>query len=174
MVLVDDADRPVGTAAKLAAHRTGALHRAFSVFVFDGHGRLLLQRRARTKYHSGGLWSNTCCGHPRPGEATAAGAARRLEEEMGITCALRGAGAFTYRARVGELEEHEFDHVLTGRFDGEPRPDPREVEAWRWAPPASLAAELAAAPGTFTPWFGPAFALARAALGGGPEGAGEA
>jgi isopentenyl-diphosphate delta-isomerase len=160
VVLVDAQDRAVGTASKLDAHRSGALHRAFSVFVFDRRGRLLLQRRALAKYHSGGLWTNTCCGHPRPGEAVSDAAVRRLREEMGIACPLRPAGAFTYRASLGELEEHEFDHVLVGRFDGDPRPEPDEVAAWRWAAPDDLSRELAEAPGRFTAWFGRALALA--------------
>jgi isopentenyl-diphosphate delta-isomerase len=166
VVLVDAGDRAVGTAPKLAAHRTGALHRAFSVFVFDGRGRLLLQRRAAAKYHSGGLWTNSCCGHPRPGEAVLDAAGRRLREEMGISCVLRPVGAFTYRARLGELEEHEFDHVLVGRFDGEPVPDPGEVAAWRWVEPGEAARELAASPEAFTAWFGRALALASPAAGG--------
>jgi isopentenyl-diphosphate Delta-isomerase len=160
VVLVDEQDHAVGTASKLAAHRTGALHRAFSVFLFDGRGRLLLQRRALAKYHSGGLWTNTCCGHPRPGESVTDAAGRRLREEMGIACALRPAGAFRYRARLGELEEHEFDHVLVGRFDGDPRPAPDEVADWRWVEPDAAARELAEAPDRFTAWFDRALALA--------------
>jgi isopentenyl-diphosphate delta-isomerase len=161
VVLVDEHDRETGTAPKLAAHRAGSLHRAFSVLVFDRRGRVLLQRRARGKYHSGGLWSNTCCGHPRPGESPAAGAGRRLAEEMGFASELCPVGAFTYQARLGELMEHEYDHVLVGRFDGEPRPDPSEVEEWRWVDPAEVTAELAAAPERFTAWFGQVLALAR-------------
>jgi isopentenyl-diphosphate delta-isomerase len=160
VVLVDERDRAIGTARKLDAHRAGALHRAFSVFVFDGRGRLLLQRRALAKYHSGGLWTNTCCGHPRPDESLLGAARRRLAEEMGIACDLRAAGAFTYRARLGDLEEHEYDHVLVGRFDGDPRPAATEVADWRWVDPAVTAGELAAAPQTFTAWFGRALALA--------------
>jgi isopentenyl-diphosphate delta-isomerase len=165
VVLVDERDRETGTAPKLDAHRSGALHRAFSVMVFDRRHRVLLQRRARSKYHSGGLWANTCCGHPRPGESVVEAASRRLTEEMGIAVALRPVGAFTYRARLGDLEEHEYDHVLVGRYDGEPRPAPAEVEDWRWVDPAAAAAELAAFPERFAVWFGQVLALARSAGG---------
>jgi len=154
VVLVDAGDRVVGTAPKLDAHRTGALHRAFSVFVFDAQDCLLLQQRARGKYHSGGLWTNTCCGHPRPGEATAAAAERRLREEMGIACPLRDGGWFVYRADVGGgLVEHELDRVLVGRSNREPRPDPAEVAGWRRASVRDLRMELDRLPARFTAWF---------------------
>src|SRR5918997_6672888 len=124
VILVDEADREVGTGSKLEAHREGALHRAFSVFVFDRRGRLLLQKRAAGKYHSGGLWSNTCCGHPRPGEATAEAARRRLREEMNFDCELRAAFEFLYRAQfTNKLIEHEYDHVFVGEFGGVFVPD---------------------------------------------------
>ena len=132
------------------------------MFVSDGTGRVLLQRRAAGKYHSPGAWSNTCCGHPRPGEETAAAAARRLHEEMGFACALAPAGSFTYRARVGELIEHEIDHVFTGRFDGTPQPDALEVAAWRWVDPAELAADLAVRPERYSVWLGLALEHVRA------------
>jgi isopentenyl-diphosphate delta-isomerase len=159
VILVDPDDEPIGTAEKLEAHRSGALHRAFSIFVLDGRGRILMQRRAEGKYHSGGRWSNTCCGHPRPGEETAAAAERRLREEMGISCELRGLFSFTYRVELENgLQEHEIDHVLIGRHDGEPSPDPAEVAEWRWIPPASLEREIAREPHRFTPWLPPALA----------------
>jgi isopentenyl-diphosphate delta-isomerase len=163
VVLVDERDREIGTAPKLDAHQSGALHRAFSVVLFDRAGRMLLQRRARSKYHSGGLWANTCCGHPRPGEPVTDAARRRLSEEMGVTAALVPVGSFRYRARLGDLEEHEFDHVLVGRFDGTPAPDPEEVEAWRWLSPADAARELSASPAAFAVWFRQVLELARAA-----------
>ena len=154
VVLVDEDDREVGLAEKWEAHRTGVLHRAFSVFVFDDAGRVLLQRRAREKYHSGGLWSNTCCGHPLPGESVADGARRRLREEMGIDVALSPAARFTYRAYLeGGMVEHEIDHVLTGMWSGSPSPDPAEVEDWRWTSPAELERELGDAPRRFTAWL---------------------
>ncbi len=158
VILVDTSDRPIGSAPKLAVHRDGRLHRAFSLFVFDPRGRLLLQRRASGKYHSGGLWSNTCCGHPRPGEATADAAQRRLHEEMGFDCALQPAGAIVYRVEVGaELWEHEYDHLFTGIYRGDPRPDPQEVEDWRWVAIDELLLELRQNPSGFTAWFEPAF-----------------
>jgi isopentenyl-diphosphate Delta-isomerase len=162
VVLVDVGDRPVGAAPKLAVHQTGELHRAFSVFLFDDEFRLLLQQRARSKYHSGGLWTNTCCGHPRPNEAVAAAAARRLREEMGIGGALHHAGTFRYRAVVGDLIEHEVDHVFAGRFTGAPSPDPDEVGAWRWVARPALEAELVAHPQRFSSWFSQAFQMAAA------------
>jgi isopentenyl-diphosphate delta-isomerase len=154
VVLVDENDREVGTAEKLEAHVSGALHRAFSVFVLNGRGELLLQRRAAGKYHCGGLWTNTCCGHPRPGEPVAAGARRRLREEMGIDCELTPAGTFVYRAEVGGgLVEHEYDHVFLARHDADPSPDPAEADAWRWAELEPLIAQAEAFPAEFTPWF---------------------
>jgi isopentenyl-diphosphate delta-isomerase len=154
VILVDRSDRALGSAPKLEAHERGELHRAFSVFVLNARGELLLQRRAGDKYHSGGLWSNTCCGHPRPGEETASAAARRLREEMGFGCELRHLGRFTYRAELGDgLVEHEVDHVFAGRHDGDPRPDPREVEAWRWVSPEALREEIQRDAGRFTPWL---------------------
>jgi isopentenyl-diphosphate delta-isomerase len=159
VVLVDEQDAPIGTADKQEAHRSGALHRAFSVFVFDGAGRLLLQRRAADKYHSGGLWANTCCSHPRPGEDVADAAHRRLREEMGFDCELSPAGSFVYRASLGNgLTEHEFDHLLVGRFDGEPRPDPAEVGAWRVVRVPELRRDMAARPDRYAAWLSPALA----------------
>lgn len=154
VVLVDENDLEIGTLEKLRAHAEGRLHRAFSVFVFDDRGRMLLQRRAAGKYHSGGLWSNTTCSHPRPGEALEKAVRRRLREEMGIECALRFAFSFVYRADVGGgLTEHEYDHVYVGRFDGDPAPDPAEVEAWRWASVSEVRREVEADPAAFTFWF---------------------
>lgn len=154
VILVDERDRPVGEAEKLAAHRDGRLHRAFSVFVRHRDGRILLQRRAESKYHSGGLWTNTCCGHPRPGEETGPAAERRLHEEMGFQCALQPVGTFVYRAQLGALVEHEFDHVFTGQFDGSPSPDPAEVADWRWVALEELDADLRAHPERYTVWLG--------------------
>jgi isopentenyl-diphosphate delta-isomerase len=161
IVLVDSDDRPVGTTDKFSAHRSGALHRAFSVFVFDARGRILLQRRARTKYHSGGKWANSCCGHPTAGEPTVAAAERRLWEEMGIRSRLAEVGTFVYRAELDDgLIEHELDHVLVGHHAGTPHPDPREVEAWRWAPPPDIHKSLQDTPEEFAVWFERALAIA--------------
>jgi isopentenyl-diphosphate Delta-isomerase len=154
VVLVDERDRELGACEKLRAHLEGALHRAFSVFVFDAAGRLLLQRRARGKYHSGGLWSNTACGHPRPGEATAAAARRRLREEMNLDCELRPAFSFIYRAELGGgLVEHEYDHVFFGTCDATPAPDPSEVEDWRWVTIEELRRALGDEPASYSRWL---------------------
>lgn len=154
VILVDERDREVGVVEKLQAHREGALHRAFSVFVFDRDDRLLLQKRAAAKYHSGGLWSNTCCGHPRPGEATTPAARRRLREEMNFECELSGAFEFLYRAELdGALIEHEYDHVLVGRYDGEPAPDGFEVEDWKWATVEELRRDLQREPERYSYWL---------------------
>lgn len=164
VVLVDEADREVGVADKMEVHRTGAMHRAFSVFLFDPTGRVLLQRRAFDKYHSGGLWSNTCCSHPRPAESVLDAAARRLPEEMGLTAPLAWAFRFMYRADFENgLVEHEMDHVLVGRTrPGDapvdvsaptPNPNPTEVADWRWVSPEQVRVELARQPDQFTVWF---------------------
>lgn len=162
VVLVDAEGRPTGTAPKLAAHREGALHAAVSVFVFNGRGELLLQRRAAGKYHSGGLWTNTACSHPRPDERPIDAAARALHEEMGLRCPLEPRGAFTYHADVGGgLVEHERDELFVGRCDEDPTPDPSEVVDARWLAPAAVDAELRAHPERFTAWFPLAWARVR-------------
>lgn len=154
VVLVDEEDREVGTEEKLRAHVEGRLHRAVSVFVRDGAGRVLLQRRAATKYHSPGRWTNTACSHPRPGEPPADAARRRLREEMGIEAEPVPVLRFVYRADVGGgLVEHEYDHVFVARWEGEPRPDPAEADGWRWAPLAEVAADAVRDPEAYTPWF---------------------
>ena len=156
VVLVDPNDSVVGVAPKLDAHRDGRLHRAVSVVLFDNHGRLLLQRRAESKYHSAGLWSNTCCGHPRPGETADDAARRRLSDELGIEdCVLTRAGEFTYFAYLeGGLVEHELDHVLIGRWNGSAAPDPSEVAETRWVDRADLLSELETRPAEYTAWLG--------------------
>jgi isopentenyl-diphosphate delta-isomerase len=162
VVLVDEDDRAVGTEEKLAAHEKALLHRALSVFVFDSSGRLLLQRRALSKYHSGGLWTNTCCSHPRPGEAVLDAAHRRLREEMGFDCSLEPAFTFVYHAPFAHgLTEHELDHVLIGSFDGTPQADPAEVAEWAWIAPGELGADLARRPERYTAWFPLAMAELR-------------
>jgi isopentenyl-diphosphate delta-isomerase len=155
IILVDPNDVEIGHGSKLDVHRSGQLHRAFSVFVFDDDGRLLLQRRAAVKYHSPGLWSNTCCGHPRAGERTIESARRRLREEMGIDCPLTPAFAFTYRAELDrDLIEHEIDHVFVGRRSGDPEPDPSEVGEWKWVEPDDLAEGFRRNPERYTAWLG--------------------
>lgn len=158
VIVVNESDEELGRAEKLQAHLTAVLHRAFSVFVLDDRGAMLLQRRAAAKYHSAGLWSNACCGHPRPGEAVTAAAGRRLREEMGIECALVRAGTVSYSIDVGGgLREAEFNHVLAGVFNGEARPDTAEVGEWRWMTPVALRAAWQREPQTFTPWFSVVF-----------------
>lgn len=155
VLLVDSRDRVIGTGPKLAAHRDALRHRAFSVFLFDGRGATLLQARARAKYHSGGLWSNACCGHPRAGERTRDAAERRLFEELGVRATLKRAGRFAYQAELpGGWHENEIVHLFTGTCEGEPMPDETEVESWRWAEPGALMAEAAGRPECFTAWFG--------------------
>lgn len=153
VVLVNERDEPQGIEEKLRVHQQGRLHRAISVCLVNARGELLLQRRHPDKYHSGGLWSNTCCSHPRPGEATTDAAHRRLFEEMGIRCPLHHAFGFTYRARLGDLIEHEYDHVYVGRYEGAPTPAPAEVDAWRWLSLDALRADMALRPDRYTYWF---------------------
>ncbi len=160
VVLVDHQDRAIGCAEKLDAHREGLLHRAFSIFVRRPDGAILLQRRALGKYHTPGLWSNTCCGHPRPGESVVRGAERRLYEELGLTCALRVVGRFHYRAVLENgLIEHEIDHVLSGVSSADPIPCPDEVDEYRWVTAGALRKELAHHAPRFTPWFAQAWAI---------------
>jgi isopentenyl-diphosphate delta-isomerase len=154
LVLVDAGDHVIGTAGKLEAHHAGALHRAFSVIVWDGMGRQLLQKRHVSKYHSGGLWTNACCGHPRPGEAIGAAASRRLEEEMGFVCPLGPLGTITYLAELdGGMTEHELVHVFRGVYEGRVAPNPQEAEGYQWASLDELRADSAAAPERYSVWF---------------------
>jgi isopentenyl-diphosphate delta-isomerase len=165
--LVDQAGRARGRSPKLAAHHPpGRRHRAISAFLLDAGGRLLLQRRAAGKYHSPGRWSNTCCGHPLPGEPPADAAARRVAAELGIAASgLRPAGTVAYRLTdpVSGLVEHEWNHLFVGRAPGDPDPDPREVADWAWLPLTDLEAAQAHMP--FTVWFpvvlGPALPALR-------------
>jgi isopentenyl-diphosphate delta-isomerase len=156
VVLVDRRDTAVGVATKLGVHLEGRLHRAVSVVLFDDQGRLLLQRRAEAKYHSAGLWSNTCCGHPRPGESVGDAARRRLMDEMGIEgCGLTRVATFFYFAKLdGGLVEHELDHVLIGRWNGPTNPDPGEVAETRWIDRELLFEELVHDPDRYTAWTG--------------------
>lgn len=162
LVLVDDLGNEIGTEEKLAAHQPpGRLHRAISVFVLDSAGRTLLQRRASGKYHFAGLWANAACSHPVPGEPVVGAGERRLREEMGLDVRLEEIGVFTYRAvdPVSGLVEHEFDHVLLGRTDAKPDPDPAEIGAWRWAEVTALWQELRSDWAQFAPWLKPALEL---------------
>ncbi len=154
VVLVDDRDVAIGTMPKLRAHELGARHRALSVLVHDRQNRLLLHRRAEAKYHSGGLWTNTCCSHPRPGEEVQAAASRRLQEEMGIACALHPLFRMQYRVQVSDrLIESEFLHVFGGCHEGPPSPHPDEVSDWRWVSLPDIAADVERHPQHYTAWF---------------------
>lgn len=162
VILIDENDAPIGLAEKLDAHRRGLLHRAFSIFAFNDAGELLLQQRAPTKYHSGGLWSNTCCGHPRDGETVVDAAQRRLPEELGIGFAEpREVGTLRYRADIVDLVENELDHIVVARADARPEPNPEEVAAWRYVPLDELESWLAERPDDFTAWFPGAWRVAR-------------
>jgi isopentenyl-diphosphate Delta-isomerase len=154
VVLVDTNDKDLGLMEKMEAHHKGVLHRAFSVFVFNSEGKMLLQQRAFSKYHSPGLWTNTCCSHPRHEELPVKAAHRRMMEEMGFDCVLEPAFTFTYKAPVGQgLTEHEFDHVFTGTWDHIPRPNPDEVAAWKWLDPETLDKDMYLNPDSYTVWF---------------------
>jgi isopentenyl-diphosphate delta-isomerase len=166
VILVDESDQPVGAMEKIEAHRRALLHRAFSVFIFNSEGEMLLQQRAPEKYHSAGLWTNACCSHPRPGEDTREAAVRRLREELGFTTDLKKLFEFTYRSVYDNgLTEYEFDHVFTGRYDREIKPDRSEVSDFRYLPLGAIEAELLRAPETFTSWFHLAFPMIRGKMG---------
>ncbi|MER7536802.1 isopentenyl-diphosphate Delta-isomerase [Streptomyces sp. NPDC097704] len=164
--LVDEEGRTIGTAEKLAAHRApGQLHRAFSVFLFDESGRLLLQRRALGKYHSPGVWSNTCCGHPYPGEAPFAAAARRTFEELGVSPSLlaeAGTVRYNHPDPASGLVEQEYNHLFVGLVQAAPRPDPEEIESTDFVTPEELAERHAALP--FSAWFMTVLDAARPAI----------
>ena len=164
VVLIDEEDRELGVGEKLAVHQSGALHRAFSVFAFNPAGELLLQRRALGKYHSPGLWTNSACGHPRPGETTGDAAARRFAEELGIEPnALEEVGILRYRAELADLVENELDHLLVTEISIDPAPDPDEVMEWRFVPLDELDEWIARARETeFTAWFPPAWEIVSA------------
>lgn len=154
VILVDAGDNEIGTEEKLKAHQRGDLHRAFSVMIWDGRGRLLLQRRQIDKYHSGGLWTNSCCGHPRPGEKSREAASRRLGEEMGIACPLMPIGTFTYRAELDTgLIEHELVHLFHGVYDGAVAPDPNECDGFSWSSPDAIRRQMKSVPQCFSAWF---------------------
>jgi isopentenyl-diphosphate delta-isomerase len=159
VVLVDEQDVEIGKMEKMEAHEKGVLHRAFSIFVFNEAGELLLQRRAAEKYHSALLWTNTCCSHPRPGETIEEAGLRRLKEELGFSLPLEKVLHFVYKAPFSNgLTEHEFDHVLVGyygREGGSPeiRPNPEEVSEWKWVHPERLVKDLAQHPEWYTAWF---------------------
>lgn len=169
VVLVDEHNQAIGTAEKLAAHQNNLLHRAFSVFIFRYHPmpELLLQQRAFHKYHSRGLWTNTCCSHPRINEPILAAGERRLQEELGISATLSDTGWFHYQTQLESgLSENEIDHVLIGNVSPETQvhPNASEVHSYRWISLDELDRELATTPDQFTFWFATALAIARTAF----------
>ena len=158
VILVNEQDEPVGTMGKMEAHERAILHRAFSVFIFNSKGEMLLQQRAAKKYHSAGLWTNACCSHPNPGEETIAAAKRRLYEELGFTAALKKAFHFTYKAHFENgLTEHEYDHVFTGLYEGEIKPNTEEVNEYCYKTMEDIQHSLETHPQKYTAWFNIAF-----------------
>lgn len=154
VILVDENDLEIGTQEKLSAHREGALHRAFSLFVFNSRGKLLLHKRAAGKYHSGSLWANTCCSHPRPQETVEEAAHRKLRSEMGFDCDVRKVFHFIYKVQFeNRLFEHELDHVFIGTFEADPVPNPEEVDDWKWVDPEELRRDLKAHPESYVYWL---------------------
>lgn len=155
VILVDEQDHPIGRCEKLQAHKEGKLHRAFSIFIFNSAGEMLLHKRALGKYHSGGLWTNACCSHPRPDETVEQAAYRRLQEELGFVCPVLPSFCLHYQAKVApDLIEHEYDHVLVGTYDGQVDAFNREeVAAIRWVPVSLILEEVKQTPEQFTAWF---------------------
>lgn len=158
VILVNRQDEETGVAGKMEAHEQGWLHRAFSVFIFNSRGEMLLQQRALNKYHSGGLWTNTCCSHPRPGEDTKLAAERRLKEEMGFQVSLEKVFDFLYKADFDNgLTEHEFDHVFVAEYNGPVNFDKEEVMSCSYLSMEQIALSLKTNPGEYTAWFRLAF-----------------
>jgi len=154
VILVDENDNAVGVMEKLEVHRQGKLHRAFSILVFNSSGDLMLQRRARTKYHSGGLWTNTCCSHPKPGDKIQDAVRKQLHYEMGIEVEPKFIFKFKYHAKLdNNLIENEFDHVFTDIFDGSPKINMTEAEDWRFEGMPALKQWMKNDPDQFTVWF---------------------
>lgn len=154
LILVNEKDESVGFQEKLKAHELGQLHRAFSIFVFNSAGQLMLQKRALGKYHCGGLWSNTCCGHPRPKEELSEAVHRRLQEEMGFDCVLNDVFEFVYRVKFANgLWEHEYVHIFFGQYDKAPTINPEEADDWKWIDLEELKKDIKLNPEQYTYWF---------------------
>ncbi len=154
VILVNENDEQIGTMPKMEAHEKAVLHRAFSVFVFNAKNELMLQQRALDKYHSPGLWTNTCCSHQREGETNIAAGKRRLQEEMGFVVDLKESISFMYKAPFDNgLTEHEYDHVLIGNYEGKPEINPAEVADWKWMPLEAVKQDIAKQPEVYTAWF---------------------
>jgi isopentenyl-diphosphate Delta-isomerase len=158
LILVDEHDVPVGTMEKMEAHQKAVLHRAFSVFIFNSKGEMLLQQRALNKYHSGGLWTNACCSHPYEGQETGAAAEKRLQEEMGFSTSLTKAFDFVYKAPFDNgLTEYEFDHVYIGTYESEIVPDTSEVADYCYMSMEAIKDSMLSHPQKYTEWFKIAF-----------------
>jgi isopentenyl-diphosphate Delta-isomerase len=154
VILVNEKDEQIGLMPKMEAHEKGLLHRAFSVFVFNDKNELMLQQRAHSKYHSPGLWTNTCCSHQREGESNIEAGKRRLQEEMGFSTDLKDTISFIYKAPFDNgLTEHEFDHILVGKFNKEPNLNPEEAAAYKWLPLEEVKEDMKNNPQIYTEWF---------------------
>lgn len=154
VILVDEHDEVIGTMEKMEAHQKGVLHRAFSILLFNPQGEILLQKRSKSKYHSGGLWTNTCCSHPRPDESMNAATRRKLKQEMGIDLQPEYAYKFIYNVNLDHgLIEHEYDHVFVGQFDGTPEVNNEEVEDWKFMDLNDLREDARRNPKDYTHWF---------------------
>ena len=165
VILVDDHDVQTGTMEKMEVHQKALLHRAFSIFVFNDKGEMLLHKRAEKKYHSGGLWTNTCCSHPKPGEETSTAASIRLQEEMGFNTELKKAFDFIYKAPFDNgLTEHEFDHVFIGTYDGDIAPNVEEVSDYCFKSVEEIKNSIQSHPQKYTEWFKIAFPKMEAYL----------
>lgn len=158
LILVNEKDEQVGVMPKMEVHQKGLLHRAFSVFIFDKEGNMLLQQRSSEKYHGAHLWTNACCSHPYPNETAQQAAERRLQEELGFVTRLNEIFSFTYRAQVeNDLIEHEYDHVFAGEYENEIHPDPSEVMNYRFEKMDQIKEDIQIHPQKFTSWFKIAF-----------------
>jgi len=154
VILVDEQDREIGTMEKMEAHQKGLLHRAFSLLIFNSKGEMLLQQRATSKYHSGGLWTNTCCSHPLPGESIEQAGKRKLQQEMGFTCELTYSHKFIYKVQLdNDLIEHEWDYVLIGYFDGLPSINEQEARDWKFQSVDEIKEDVKSNPDNYTCWF---------------------
>ena len=154
VILVDKDDNETGTMEKMEAHQKGILHRAFSILIFNDNNEMLLQQRADGKYHSAGLWTNTCCSHPHPEEELLISAQKRLQYEMGFSCELNVIGKFIYKTPLeNNLTEHELDYVLTGKYSGDVFPDAEEVKNYKWISTGDVKKEIETTPDVFTFWF---------------------
>jgi len=154
VILVNEKDEQIGLMEKIEAHEKALLHRAFSVFIYNDNNEVMLQQRALSKYHSPGLWTNTCCSHQREGEANVDAGERRLMEEMGFTTKLEETISFIYKAPFDNgLSEHEFDYILVGKYNQDPNINPDEVAAWKWMGLEDVQKDLKDNPAKYTAWF---------------------